>query len=31
MTPSFERSSALQARLHAVVPGGAHTLSLIHI
>ncbi|MGZ8750430.1 MAG: glutamate-1-semialdehyde 2,1-aminomutase [Pseudonocardia sp.] len=27
MTPSFERSTALQARLHEVVPGGAHTFA----
>ena len=27
MTPSFERSNALQARLHEVVPGGAHTFA----
>jgi glutamate-1-semialdehyde 2,1-aminomutase len=27
MTPSFERSNALQARLHDVVPGGAHTFA----
>ena len=27
MTPSFERSNALQARLHKVVPGGAHTFA----
>ena len=27
MIPSFERSNALQARLHHVVPGGAHTFA----
>ena len=27
MIPSFERSNALQARLHDVVPGGAHTFA----
>ncbi len=27
MIPSFERSNALQARLHQVVPGGAHTFA----
>ena len=27
MTLSFERSNALQARLHEVVPGGAHTFA----
>ena len=27
MTPSFERSTALQARLHEVVPGGAHSFA----
>ena len=27
MTPSFDRSNVLQARLHEVVPGGAHTFA----
>ena len=27
MIPSFERSNALQPRLHDVVPGGAHTFA----
>ena len=27
MKPTFERSAALQARLHDVVPGGAHTFA----